>query len=89
MDSKLNRSSMMLDAVVIKECMLKHPEAENDIVAVDLEAQEQYKSLQEVFGKEPMNKVQLKISSYNYLRDLRDHLNAQRVEQLSQFTIKN
>jgi hypothetical protein len=78
-----------LDIAVIKECILKHPEAENEIVAVDLEAQEQYKALQKVFGKEPMEKVQLKISSYNYLRDLRNHLNDIHLQNLSSFIIKN
>lgn len=83
MDNKL------MDSVVVKECMLRHPEAENEIVAVDLEAQAQYKELQKVFGIEPMTKVQLKITRYNYLKDLREHLNNQRIEQLSQFTINN
>lgn len=90
MESKqLNRDSMMLDNIIVKECMIKHPEAENEIVAVDMEAQAQYKALQEVFGKEPQNKVQIMISRYNYLRDLREHLNQVHIQNLSSFVIKN
>ena len=79
----------MFDGVIVRECMLKHPQAENAIVAVDLEAQAQYKELQSVFGIEPMTKVNLKISRYNYLKELRDHLNALQIEQLSNFMVKN
>lgn len=86
---QFNRQSMMLDAAVIKECMLKHPEAENEIVAVDLEAQAEYKAMQLVFGKKPQKEVQIMISRYNYLRDLRDHLNEVHIEKLSSFIIKN
>lgn len=84
-----NNKSMMFDHIVVKECMLKHPEAENEIIAVDLEAQAQYKALQEVFGKEPQSKVQIMISRYNYLRDLREHLNQLHIQNLSSFVVKN
>jgi len=87
--TQLNRQSMMFDSIIVKECMIKHPEAENAIVAVDMEAQAQYKALQEVFGKEPQSKVQIMISRYNYLRDLRQHLNELHIQNLSSFVVKN
>lgn len=88
-NTNLNRQSMMLDAAIIKECMLKHPDAENAIVAVDLEAQAEYKEMQKVFGVKPQKEVQIMISRYNYLRDLREHLNEKHIYELSSFMIKN
>lgn len=78
-----------MDNLIIKECMKNHPEAISEVEAVDLEAQAVYKDMQKDFGTKPMDQVQVKISKYNYLRDLRSDLNRRRIEEMSSFARKN
>lgn len=75
-----------MDSTVIKECMLSHPDAASEVEAVDMEAQRVYKELQDEFGVVGLDKLQKKITLYNYLRELRAYLNNKRVEELSSFT---
>lgn len=75
-----------MDSTVIKECMLMHPDAASEVEAVDLEAQRVYKELQDEFGIVGMDKLQKKITLYNYLRELRSDLNNKRIEALSSFS---
>lgn len=78
-----------MDEFIIQECCREFPEAENDIVAVDLKAQKLFKEIQHDLGNIPHSKVQLKISRYNYLRDLRGQLFNNRVEEMSSFVVRN
>ena len=76
-----------MDETVVKECMMKHPDAVSEVEAVDLEAQKVYKELQDEFGLVGLDILQKKITLYNYLRELRSFLNNKRIQELSSFSV--
>jgi len=78
----------MIERAVIEECHRLFPEAISEVEAVDLAAQNLYKEIRENFGITSSDN-QLRISKYNYLKDLRAHLNNKRISELSSFVRNN
>lgn len=74
---------------MVQQCRERHPEAESDIVAVDLTAQELYKVIQNDIAKGVAVKNQYdEIEKYSYLKTLRQTLLNEEIEKQSSHKIK-
>lgn len=78
-----------MDDLIISECLAKHPGACSEVEAVDLEAQALYKEVQSEIGTMGAKNLTVKINRYRYLNELRSQLNKNRVEQVSEFVVRN
>ena len=77
----------LIEQSVIQECVKLFPMAVSEVEAVDLTAQSLYADIKNSFGGINSSEGQLKISRYNYLRDLRKYLYNKRISDLSGFSI--
>lgn len=77
------------DQLLIEQARERHPEAENDIEAVDLTAQDVYKTIQQWYNEHSTEtELNASIELYGRLNFIRMELNNQQINKLSSFEVK-
>lgn len=77
------------DTNLVEQCRERQPEAENDIEAVDLTAQDIYKQIQKEFeaGK-TSHDLSEEIALYGHLQYIREELNNNQIHNLSSYEVE-
>jgi hypothetical protein len=76
----------VVDSTIIAECLKAFPKAVSDVEAVDLAAQSVFKEIRDGFGITTAE-TQMRISRYNYLKDLRAYLYNKRISDMCGFSV--